>query len=43
MSTIESAINSYIDEHLDEKLPQLVSEKLKQIQPPRLDDGEAAR
>ena len=33
MGTIDATIHNYIDEHLDEKLPQIVSEKLKQIQP----------
>lgn len=33
MSTIDATIHNYIDEHLEEKLPQIVSEKLKQIQP----------
>jgi hypothetical protein len=33
MSTIDAKIHEYINEHLDEKLPRIVSEKLKQIQP----------
>ena len=33
MGAIEAIIISYINEHLDEKLPKLVTEKLKQIQP----------
>lgn len=33
MNTIDAKIQEYINEHLDEKLPQIVSEKLKQIQP----------
>lgn len=33
MSTIDAKIRDYINEHLDEKLPLIVSEKLKQIQP----------
>jgi hypothetical protein len=33
MGTIETAIHNYINEHLDEKLPLVVSEKLKQLQP----------
>jgi primosomal protein N'' len=33
MITIDAKIHEYINEHLDEKLPQIVSERLKQIQP----------
>lgn len=33
MGTIEAKIQDYINEHLEEKLPQIVSERLKQIQP----------
>ena len=33
MITIDAKIHEYINEHLDEKLPQIVSEKLKHIQP----------
>ena len=32
--TIESLINHHIDNQLEEKLPRVVSEKLKQIAPP---------
>ena len=31
--SIDAKIHEYINEHLDEKLPRIVSEKLRQIQP----------